>query len=138
MRSARQIVTVSVLLAYATFGVAGQALHLWQCSSAVDACCDFTQCESPADLLHVHADLWHGELACQHPDPQPENSHSDNQPHDSSSCAVCHVLGQAQNNAFQDILPAREQLVLARPIVTAEFYPAPRHFGLRSRAPPAV
>jgi len=111
--------------------VGAEPLHLWQVSGCGEACradshrASTDRYDDSCD--HTH----HGSQKTEHAPPQREQ-------HDSSSCSVCRILGQAQDKVVPASLTLIGDVVAAVPSALPLLYPEPLSTGFRSRAPPAV
>lgn len=139
MRFTRRLIAVAFLALYAGQVVGGLPVHLWQHLSGT--CCGEGHCPAASNHSRQHH---HHEGRCHHQsedaeDEQQDGGHSPgkNRPHDSSTCSVCQVLGQAQDTPVDLETTVSLAVSPATVSVLPEFYPFPSRSGFRSRAPPA-
>ena len=96
MHRVRRTLIAAVLVLYAAQVVGGRSMHLWQCSSCDDSHCSWHQhsgshcCGQSSDCCKFHHA---SDETKQHKDKRPA--------HESSSCWVCQVLGQAQAKSLE-------------------------------------
>ena len=157
MRFTRQILAIAILALYVAQGVGGRIVHLWQHSAGNGSCCGEAPCGISTNGIstngistngistnlsyhHKHSRdhcHHHGEDG-NHDHQRDGHSPGENQKHDSSTCWVCQVLGQAQDKPIElgaaVVLTAAPATVVALP----DFCPSPSRSGFRTRAPPVI
>ena len=132
MRFLRRYFPAVMLALYLLQVVGAKPLHIWECSEGSASCEAVGNTSS-----HLHAD-------CQHPLPTTESEERDgsghtpqhHHEHDSSSCWVCDVLGQAQSHSSEVTVDLPFTVAPAFVVAEADFLPAPSPYGFQSRAPP--
>jgi hypothetical protein len=142
MRFARQILVVAILALYVAQVVGGRAVHLGQHLAGSGSCCGEAHCRTASthSRQHDHPHGYchrHGENG---DDEQQQDGHSPgkNRQHDSSTCWVCQILGQAQDKPLDLETTVFLAVSPVTVVVLPDFYPSTGRSGFQSRAPPAV
>ena len=137
MRDPRHIVTAAVLALYLAQILGGGAVHSWQCCEGGGAFCSSLSCSPGGD---TRAKCGHSN--CQHHSTDAGNDGTRSQDegggnHDPSDCAVCQVLGQAQDTPVNIEPPIGLTVSTAENVARREFFPVPPPLPFQSRGPPS-
>lgn len=137
MHTNRRIVAFLILALYVAQVLSGRALHLWLCSDGGGCGAhDWTSWILSHQHHHCHCHHHPGngiEQQRRH-----EDSPNNDERHDSSTCWVCQVLGQAQDKPIELESTISFAVSLAVVVVLPDSYPSPSHSGFHSRAPPTL
>lgn len=134
MRFTRLLCTFAVLASYVLLAVGVEPLHLSQVGDCAHSC-GVGVARQSTDIRGV------GSAYCGHPHQAlHEQEHSPPQPerHDSSACAVCRILGQAQDRVVPPSLTVNDDVVARVAPSLPDSSPKPHSPGFRCRAPPAA
>jgi len=124
-RGVRQFLTLCLIPCYLLLAVGDQTLHLFQCTSSEIS-------ENSSSARHTYDSSQESSQNRTDTPSVPVPSH------DSSNCAVCQTLGQAQQTVAEFKVVVDKLAVGFAPAISPTFFCPEQLAGFHSRAPPLV
>jgi len=139
MYCARRILITAVLLMYAAQVVGGRSIHLRQCSSCDDSHCGLRLCGTSGFSEQKTTSCgcgFHQNSSDSNPDDGDDASKESG--HDSTTCWVCQILGQAQEQPIEFEIADSLRSIPATPVQSSDCFFSVAPSAYHSRGPPAI